>query len=251
MPTGSPTAWPTWAIASPRCTAACRRAGATASCRACATASCKILVATDVAARGIDVPTISHVINYGLPMKPEDYVHRIGRTGRAGRQRPGGHAGRAHGQRHDPPHPAVHDAADAGGDDRRPRAEGAGAEDARARAGRARPCPATRRAASTTATPPPFEQRGDDDARARARAPARGNPFDRALPVRDERRPLPARPGPGRPFKRAAASRSAPRRAASRAERIRTKGRSRAALRMARSARVSARCTVTLTVMPR
>ena len=45
----------------------------------------KVLVATDVAARGIDVPTISHVINYGLPMKPEDYVHRIGRTGRAGR----------------------------------------------------------------------------------------------------------------------------------------------------------------------
>jgi superfamily II DNA/RNA helicase len=38
-----------------------------------------------VAARGIDVPTISHVINYGLPMKAEDYVHRIGRTGRAGR----------------------------------------------------------------------------------------------------------------------------------------------------------------------
>jgi superfamily II DNA/RNA helicase len=45
----------------------------------------RVLVATDVAARGIDVPTISHVINYGLPMKAEDYVHRIGRTGRAGR----------------------------------------------------------------------------------------------------------------------------------------------------------------------
>jgi superfamily II DNA/RNA helicase len=45
----------------------------------------RILVATDVAARGIDVPTISHVINFGLPMKAEDYVHRIGRTGRAGR----------------------------------------------------------------------------------------------------------------------------------------------------------------------
>ena len=44
-----------------------------------------MLVATDVAARGIDVPTITHVINYGLPMKAEDYVHRIGRTGRAGR----------------------------------------------------------------------------------------------------------------------------------------------------------------------
>jgi superfamily II DNA/RNA helicase len=46
----------------------------------------RVLVATDVAARGIDVPSISHVINYGLPMKAEDYVHRIGRTGRAGRQ---------------------------------------------------------------------------------------------------------------------------------------------------------------------
>jgi superfamily II DNA/RNA helicase len=45
----------------------------------------RILVATDVAARGIDVPRISHVINFGLPMKPEDYTHRIGRTGRAGR----------------------------------------------------------------------------------------------------------------------------------------------------------------------
>ena len=46
----------------------------------------RVLVATDVAARGIDVPTISHVFNYGLPMKAEDYVHRIGRTGRAGRE---------------------------------------------------------------------------------------------------------------------------------------------------------------------
>jgi superfamily II DNA/RNA helicase len=45
----------------------------------------QILVATDVAARGLDVPTITHVINFGLPMKAEDYVHRIGRTGRAGR----------------------------------------------------------------------------------------------------------------------------------------------------------------------
>ncbi len=44
----------------------------------------QILVATDVAARGIDVPTITHVFNFGLPMKAEDYTHRIGRTGRAG-----------------------------------------------------------------------------------------------------------------------------------------------------------------------
>ncbi|TAK90170.1 MAG: DEAD/DEAH box helicase [Burkholderiaceae bacterium] len=45
----------------------------------------RILVATDVAARGIDVPAISHVINFDLPKQAEDYVHRIGRTGRAGR----------------------------------------------------------------------------------------------------------------------------------------------------------------------
>ena len=45
----------------------------------------KVLVATDVAARGIDVPSITHVFNYDLPKFPEDYVHRIGRTGRAGR----------------------------------------------------------------------------------------------------------------------------------------------------------------------
>jgi ATP-dependent RNA helicase RhlB len=44
----------------------------------------KILVATDVAGRGIHVEGISHVVNYNLPEDPEDYVHRIGRTGRAG-----------------------------------------------------------------------------------------------------------------------------------------------------------------------
>jgi superfamily II DNA/RNA helicase len=44
----------------------------------------RVLVATDVAARGIDVAGVSHVINYDLPRQPESYVHRIGRTGRAG-----------------------------------------------------------------------------------------------------------------------------------------------------------------------
>lgn len=44
-----------------------------------------VLVATDVAARGIDVPSITHVVNYDMPMCAEDYIHRIGRTGRAGR----------------------------------------------------------------------------------------------------------------------------------------------------------------------
>jgi superfamily II DNA/RNA helicase len=45
----------------------------------------RVLVATDVAARGIDVPDITHVVNFDLPKQAEDYVHRIGRTGRAGR----------------------------------------------------------------------------------------------------------------------------------------------------------------------
>ncbi len=46
----------------------------------------KVLVATDIAARGIDIAGLSHVFNYDLPMEPEAYVHRIGRTGRAGRE---------------------------------------------------------------------------------------------------------------------------------------------------------------------
>ena len=49
----------------------------------------RILVATDIAARGLDVPHIEHVINYDLPQNPEDYIHRIGRTARAGAE---GHA---------------------------------------------------------------------------------------------------------------------------------------------------------------
>ncbi|MDH4071402.1 MAG: helicase-related protein, partial [Ignavibacteria bacterium] len=44
----------------------------------------KVLVATDVAARGLHIDNVSHVVNYALPLDPQDYVHRIGRTGRAG-----------------------------------------------------------------------------------------------------------------------------------------------------------------------
>lgn len=44
----------------------------------------RILVATDIASRGLDIPHIEHVVNYDLPQAPEDYIHRIGRTGRAG-----------------------------------------------------------------------------------------------------------------------------------------------------------------------
>ena len=46
--------------------------------------SLQVLVATDIAARGIDIDQLPHVVNYDLPNVPEDYVHRIGRTGRAG-----------------------------------------------------------------------------------------------------------------------------------------------------------------------
>lgn len=45
-----------------------------------------ILVATDVAARGLDIPEMTHVVNYSLPDEPESYIHRVGRTGRAGKQ---------------------------------------------------------------------------------------------------------------------------------------------------------------------
>ncbi|MCL2752089.1 MAG: ATP-dependent helicase, partial [Firmicutes bacterium] len=47
--------------------------------------SCRVLVATDIAARGLDIQDISHVVNFELPNEPETYVHRIGRTGRAGK----------------------------------------------------------------------------------------------------------------------------------------------------------------------
>ena len=47
----------------------------------------EVLVATDIAARGLDIADVSHVVNYDVPQHPEDYIHRIGRTGRAEAQR--------------------------------------------------------------------------------------------------------------------------------------------------------------------
>ena len=54
--------------------------------RAFKTSKLEILIATDVAARGLDVNDVSHVFNYHLPFDSESYVHRIGRTGRAGKE---------------------------------------------------------------------------------------------------------------------------------------------------------------------
>jgi len=151
----------------------------------------KILVATDVAARGIDVRSISHVINYGLPMKPEDYVHRIGRTGRAGvnglaitlaERMDSGMIRRI--QQFTTQSMPVTTIAGLEPKVQAPKMY-ASAPGSRA------PGFAPRRADPRR----PVEHRGD----APNRAAARGNPFDRALPVRDDRR-APARPGPA-PFK--------------------------------------------------
>lgn len=49
----------------------------------------QLLVCSDVAARGLDLPDVSHVFNFDVPVNSEDYIHRIGRTGRAGK--PAGH----------------------------------------------------------------------------------------------------------------------------------------------------------------
>ena len=73
-----------------RCRGDPRRAWARASAseilRTSGGASCTLLIATNVAARGLDIPEVSHVINYDIPEESEIYVHRIGRTARAGRE---------------------------------------------------------------------------------------------------------------------------------------------------------------------
>jgi superfamily II DNA/RNA helicase len=151
----------------------------------------RILVATDVAARGIDVPTISHVVNYGLPMKPEDYVHRIGRTGRAGRnglavtlaeRMDAGMIRRI--QQFTTQSIAVATIGGLEPKTAQPKVF-AGAAAGRDRFDSQRPHDRRR----------PFADRAP--ARdAAPRAAARANPFDRALPVRDDRSAPARRPGP-------------------------------------------------------
>ena len=67
----------------PCCIPTAPSANASRRCAVFATASFEVLVATDIAARGLDIAEVSHVINYDVPQHPEDYIHRIGRTGRA------------------------------------------------------------------------------------------------------------------------------------------------------------------------
>ena len=71
-------------IGARRSTATSRRAPATARSTRFKRGDLRVLVATDIAARGIDVDGVTHVINFDLPNVPETYVHRIGRTARAG-----------------------------------------------------------------------------------------------------------------------------------------------------------------------
>ncbi len=175
----------------------------------------RILVATDVAARGIDVRTISHVVNYGLPMKPEDYVHRIGRTGRAGRnglavtlaeRMDAGMIRRIQqfttqaipvttigGLEPKVAAPKVYTSAPGSRTPERShdRGHGHGNRDRAPRRDEPRR-PFEHRADA----PRPFEHRhGGNDAPARPAA-SRGNPFDRALPARDDRGAPARRPGP-------------------------------------------------------
>jgi superfamily II DNA/RNA helicase len=153
----------------------------------------RVLVATDVAARGIDVPTISHVINYGLPMKPEDYVHRIGRTGRAGRdglaltiaeRKDAGMMRRIQQFTTQPIPVGTIAGLEPTGPQPKLSLHGGAPLGRHVPAGRG-PRHDVRR---------PHEHRGGDFA---ARAEPRRNPFDRALPHREERGPSAARPRPG------------------------------------------------------
>ena len=83
-PSGSRTCCAPTASTPRRCRATCRRTSACASCRTSTSGELAVLIATDVASRGLHMPDVSHVFNYDLPQDAADYVHRIGRTARAG-----------------------------------------------------------------------------------------------------------------------------------------------------------------------
>ena len=121
----------------------------------------RVLVATDIVARGIDVPGVTHIINYDLPDEPEAYVHRIGRTGAQRRRRHRHHPLRprrdeeaprgGEGHPHDPPprrpRPSASPARHGGGASRRPKPAPKPADPARADRARSRRPRRTQRAA--------------------------------------------------------------------------------------------------------
>ena len=164
-----------------------------------------LLVATDVAARGLDIDTLTHVVNYDVPSSPESYVHRIGRVGRAGREGVGDHARRAARAPLPEDDRADHQAADHDREDpdgRRPARAPAGAHARRpggvaARGRRPRPLPRGRRDARRELRP---------DGRRRRRGQARprgaaGSPTTRKrspTPRRRRRTARRARPSPGK-----------------------------------------------------
>ncbi len=75
--------WPTGGFASRRCTPIDRRSSALAAVEGFRGGRVKVLVATDIAARGLDIDGIGYIINYEVPGSVDTYVHRVGRTGRA------------------------------------------------------------------------------------------------------------------------------------------------------------------------
>ena len=78
--------WIPTALPRPRSTATRVRRARTRALAEFKSGKIRVLAATDIAARGLDIDQLPHVVNYELPNVPEDYIHRIGRTGRAGRE---------------------------------------------------------------------------------------------------------------------------------------------------------------------
>ena len=167
-----------------------------------------VLVATDVAARGLDIEELPHVVNFELPNSPDDYVHRIGRTGRAGTRRHRdlagvpGRAGAARRDREDDPHP--HPARDG---DRASAAPLGGAADGAAAPG----APPRRRSRSPHAVPLTASSREA----ARRRRERRGGRSPRTAPTRSSpdrtsraRRPSAQPSREARPGRRSASVRS-------------------------------------------